>query len=444
MNSSPCPDDLRLKRPLELAAGAVGDGARQHLRRSPRRTTTRDEGLLPRRRQLRPLRAGGRRRRRRPRRVLHLVHAVPGRSQPGQPAGRCSSTRSLIARLTGMDVANASLYDGGSAAAEGGADGRQQHEPQRQSRRRRRACIRSIGRRSPPTSRTSTPKLVTADCPAGVVDADDLAAAIDDKTACVLVQQPNFFGCVEDVDARRRDRQEAGALLVAVFDPISLGMLKRPGDYGRRHRRRRRAHARHADELRRPVPGHHGVPRTARPPHAGPHRRRNGRPPRQALLRPHAANPRATHPPRQGDEQRLHEPRPVRRASHVYLVAARSARPPRNGQPLPAKVALPAEQLCQKRTVQLAFDAPTFKEFVIRDAENNVDGLLRDALDAGYLAGVPLGRWYPELSDCFLVAVTEKRTKAEIDGLVKSLTANRPPRSRTLAKDNQDAKIRIK
>ncbi|MBL8157500.1 MAG: glycine dehydrogenase, partial [Anaerolineae bacterium] len=70
-----------------------------------------------------------------------------------------------------------------------------------------------------------------------------------------------------------------------------------------------------------------------------------------------------------------------------------------------------------------AFDAPTFKEVVIRDAENKVDVLLREALDAGYLAGLPLGRWYPELSDCFLVAVTEKRTKADIDGLVKSLTA---------------------
>jgi glycine dehydrogenase subunit 1 len=82
-----------------------------------------------------------------------------------------------------------------------------------------------------------------------------------------------------------------------------------------------------------------------------------------------------------------------------------------------------AEQLCQNERFSQAFDAPTFKEVVIRDAENNVDGLLRDALNAGYLAGLPLSRWYPELSDCFLVAVTEKRTKADIDGLVKSLTA---------------------
>jgi glycine dehydrogenase subunit 1 len=82
-----------------------------------------------------------------------------------------------------------------------------------------------------------------------------------------------------------------------------------------------------------------------------------------------------------------------------------------------------AEQLCQSERFSMAFDQPTFKEFVIRDAENDVDGLLQTVLDAGYLAGLPLGRWYPQLSDCLLIAVTEKRTKAELDGLVRTLAA---------------------
>jgi hypothetical protein len=59
---------------------------------------------------------------------------------------------------------------------------------------------------------------------------------------------------------------------------------------------------------------------------------------------------------------------------------------------------------------------------VIRDRAGRVDELLADALDAGFLAGVPLGRWYPELSDCFLVAVTEKRTRAEIDALAAAVS----------------------
>jgi glycine dehydrogenase subunit 1 len=74
-----------------------------------------------------------------------------------------------------------------------------------------------------------------------------------------------------------------------------------------------------------------------------------------------------------------------------------------------------AEQLCRSERFSLAFDQPTFKEFVVRDAENRVDEVLKSALDQGFLAGVPLGQWYPELADCFLVAVTEKRTKQEID-----------------------------
>jgi glycine dehydrogenase subunit 1 len=79
------------------------------------------------------------------------------------------------------------------------------------------------------------------------------------------------------------------------------------------------------------------------------------------------------------------------------------------------------EQLCHNERFSLAFEAPTFKEFVIRDAENDVEGLLKTALDAGYLAGLPLGKWYPALADCMLIAVTERRTKQELDGLARAL-----------------------
>ena len=64
---------------------------------------------------------------------------------------------------------------------------------------------------------------------------------------------------------------------------------------------------------------------------------------------------------------------------------------------------------------------PFFKEFVIRDSKGQVNDLLNQATDSGFLSGIPLGPWYPDLEDCFLVAVTEKRTKQEIDGLAKCL-----------------------
>jgi len=80
-----------------------------------------------------------------------------------------------------------------------------------------------------------------------------------------------------------------------------------------------------------------------------------------------------------------------------------------------------ARQLTAQRPFQLAFERPTFKEFVLRAGGANVEELLARACDQGYLAGVPLSRWYDDLADCFLVTVTERRTRDEIDGLAACL-----------------------
>src|SRR5437588_68262 len=72
---------------------------------------------------------------------------------------------------------------------------------------------------------------VTLPAPHGFLDPDDLRRAIDENTACVVVQHPNFFGCLEEVDALARTAHDKGALFIVSFDPISLGLLKRPGQY---------------------------------------------------------------------------------------------------------------------------------------------------------------------------------------------------------------------
>ena len=82
-----------------------------------------------------------------------------------------------------------------------------------------------------------------------------------------------------------------------------------------------------------------------------------------------------------------------------------------------------AEQWTSGERFSQAFSAPTFKEFVVRDANGEVEQLLTDATQVGFLAGIPLGRWYPQLADCFLVAVTEKRTRTEIDAFAQFLEA---------------------
>ena len=138
--------------------------------------------------------------------------------------------QTLVAQLTGMDVSNASLYDGGSAAAEAVL-----------------MAMHATGRSRIVTAASVHPEyrqvlstylanlgvdLVTLDTPEGAVCVPELATAVDDRTACVLVQQPNFFGCLEEVEPMAEIVHQAGGLLVASVDPISLGILKRPGDYG--------------------------------------------------------------------------------------------------------------------------------------------------------------------------------------------------------------------
>ena len=130
-----------------------------------------------------------------------------------------------------MDVSNASLYDGASAAAEAVL-----------------MAVHATGRR----------RIVTAGQRASGISAGagdvhgrfgfgaghgrhargrarrraSWQAAVDDETACVLLQHPNFFGCLEEVERIGEIAHAAGALFVVAVDPISLGLLKRPGDYG--------------------------------------------------------------------------------------------------------------------------------------------------------------------------------------------------------------------
>ncbi len=77
------------------------------------------------------------------------------------------------------------------------------------------------------------------------------------------------------------------------------------------------------------------------------------------------------------------------------------------------------DQLTAGGKLSRVFNRPIFKEFVVRVSGRSVEDLLEAANKQYILPGVPLGRWYPHLSDCLLVAVTEKRTKEEIDRLVK-------------------------
>jgi glycine dehydrogenase subunit 1 len=416
---APIPDDLQLKRPLDLPPALSEMELDQHLRQLAARNEHAGTKVC--------FLGGGS--------YDHFVPSVcdviGARSEfytsytPYQAEASQGNLQvmfeyqSLITRLTGMDVANSSLYDGASAAAE--AVLMALHAGGRRNRVVVPADLHPEYRQTIATYLANLDaELATLPCPAGVIDAAALAAALDDRTAAVILQQPNFFGCIEDADAVAAAAKEAGALVIAVFDPISLGLLKRPGDYG--------ANIAVAE-------GHAmGTPMSYGGPYLGVMACD------QALVRRMPGRIVGETKDRRGQrcfvltlQTREQHIRREKATSNVCtnqaLFAVRASvylsQMGPQGLRETANLCLQksrylAERLSESDRFSLAFEAPTFKEFVIRDAENDVDGLLRAALDAGYLAGLPLGRWYPDLNDCMLIAVTEKRTKREIDGLVRA------------------------
>jgi glycine dehydrogenase subunit 1 len=339
--------------------------------------------------------------------------------------------QSLIARLTGMDVANASIYDGASAAAEAvlmamSATGRHGSVVLP-------ASLHPEYRQTIATYlQNLETQVVTVPTPGGAVSPGDLVAACDGDTACVVLQHPNFFGCLEEADLVAQAAHAVGALVVSVFDPISLGVLKRPGDY--------RADIAVAEGQCLGSPMSYG----------GPYlglmacrkdlvRRMPGRIAGETVDR---HGKRCFVLTLQTREQHIRRDKAtsnictnqglfaLRAAIYLAQLGPQGLR--ETAELCLQKSRYAAQRLCESGRFELAFNRPTFKEFVIRDREGDVDGLIADAADAGYLAGVPLGRWYKEFDDCLLVAVTEKRTKEEVDGLVEQLSGRK---SRTLRRE---------
>ncbi len=134
-----------------------------------------------------------------------------------------------ICELTGMDVSNAAGYDGDVAAAE---DVHICHE-----RRRNRVIV--AGSADPQTITAIRTYCESRSVPVtvlpvknGAVEADDLATALSADAACLYVQSPNYYGVLENMDAIVAAVHDAGARVVMGANPISLGILKTPGEYG--------------------------------------------------------------------------------------------------------------------------------------------------------------------------------------------------------------------
>ncbi len=330
--------------------------------------------------------------------------------------------QTLICQLTGMDVANASVYDGASAVAEGVL------MALRIKGRKKGLLARAVHPESRQVTRTYTHPLefdlkeipFTDD---GTTDMNALQREVDEETCAVVLQQPNFFGCLEDVEKAAGMAHARGALLiVAVTEPLSLALLQPPGLQG-------------ADI----VVGEgqsFGNPLNFGGPYVGffaskesfirslPGRLvgetvdRQGR--RGFVL---AVATREQHIRREKATSNICTNQALcALAVSIYLTTMG-----KHGLRELAEMNLSKGEYAKKKLSQvgrLRFAAPTFNEFTI-SLDDNSSIILPSLLKEGFIGGLPLKRFYPEMEREILVCVTEKHSREEIDRLAAILAAHR-------------------
>ena len=143
--------------------------------------------------------------------------------------------QSMMAGLTGMDVANASLYDGASALAEAVLMAVRANRKSKAARILMPASVHPFYREVAYNickNQQITFEAIDYDSATGLVDRDQLAAWADEDVTALVIPQPNFFGAIEDVDSLTDWAQNNGALAIGVVNPVSLALLKAPGQWG--------------------------------------------------------------------------------------------------------------------------------------------------------------------------------------------------------------------
>lgn len=341
--------------------------------------------------------------------------------QPEVSQGNLQATfeyQSMVCELTGMEAANASLYDGASAAAEAAL-----LCLAAQPKRRKVVAPRTLDPGYRQVLKTYLGgvdvELVEPPADEGVLDPQAIARAAD-GAACVLIQQPNCLGRVEEAAALAEAIHAAGASVVAVVDPISLGLLTRPGDWG-------------ADVVvaeGQPL----GVPLSFGGPYLGLMACRDSfvrrLPGRLVGRTTDLAGGRCFVLTLQTREQHIRRDRATSNVctnqgllalrAAVYLAAMGPHGLRGVADLCLQKAAYAKGALAAQEGLEIVHAGSTFKEFVVRAAGVGPERMIDAAAERGYLIGPVAGA---DAEDAFLVAVTEQRTKRQIDGLAKTLAA---------------------
>jgi glycine dehydrogenase subunit 1 len=326
--------------------------------------------------------------------------------------------QTVVCELTGMDVSNASGYDGTTVVADGcyiakHATGRtkvvvtEATNPQ----------IRQVVKTYAPGFGLEVAEVAHR---GGTTDPDELRAAAADA-ACVIFQQPNFFGCLEPAPDLAAAARDAEAIAVAHVDPISLGVLEAPGVYGCG------------------IAIGEGQSAGNYQSFAGPHygflaarqeliRRMPGRIVGETL---DAAGERGYVLTLQTREQHIRREKATSNITtnqtllalaglvHLSWLGPQGLR--EVGETCMSLSAYAQRRLTEEGLELVFPERTTFKEFAVRAGRSAKDAI-RDARASGIHPGYALGRDYEGLDDALLVAVTERRTPEDVDRLVEALT----------------------
>jgi glycine dehydrogenase subunit 1 len=322
--------------------------------------------------------------------------------------------QTMVSDLYGMDLANASMYDGSTSMAEAailahGMNGRTKIVVSDAVHPHYRQVLDTY----------CWSMSLTVDTIPSTDGATSDLSKVDGEAACLVIQYPNFFGTIEDLATARKAADEAGAMLIVVSDPVACALLKPPGHFG-------------ADivvgegqpmgvamglggpmvglfackqDLIRRIPGrivgrtedHHGTPGYVM----------TLRTREQDIRREKATSNICTN-------EAL-----MALAATVYMEALG-----KNGMTKVAEGTVRNTQYARQALVsagaKIKHSGKVFGEFVI-ELPKNAETVRDSLLERGILAGLPLGSYYPEMENCLLVAVTEIRTKEEIDRFATEL-----------------------
>lgn len=328
--------------------------------------------------------------------------------------------QTIICELTELDVSNASLYDGGTAIFEAMM-----------------MAVRHTGRnkiimdsgvsliyRTMLYTYTSNLSIEFVEIPVvhGQSSREELLKHLDDKTAAVILQNPNFFGAVDDYSDVVEEAHKCGALAILSVYPVSLGMLKTPGEMG--------------FDIATGEGQSLGIPLSFGGPYLGFIAAKNQlvrqMPGRIVGATVDSDGKRGFVLTLQTREQHIRREKATSNiCSNEALCALRAAifvsllgkdglteLAGQNYQ----KAEFAKDALARISGVQVKRSSPTFNEFTIL-LPRQADEVVQRMVDKGFACGFPLGRFYKGMDNYLLIAITEKRTKEEICRLADSLEA---------------------